>query len=186
MTDRSTDESPSRRSYHVLSRSARCTALALPLLSAALLAGCDHVGIPERPRTAYAPEFEGMWEHPRRGSGLEDGGYLWEGTLIIEDSCVLVIEDESQERIMVLLPRLTPRYRPSDSRQTDTDIGGPEYAIAWLPTLYDEKSQSLWVGADERVTVGDRVALVGFSSGDHIEKCNADWSFRAERIERWP
>lgn len=165
---------------------AKCTTLVLPLLTATLLTGCDHVGIPERPSTAYAPEFEGMWEHPRRGSGLVEGGYLWEGTLVIEDSCALVIEGGSQERIMLLLPRLTPRYRPSEARQPDAALRGPEYAIAWLPTLYDEESQSLWVGDGERVTVGDRVSLGGFSSGEHKEKCDADWSFRADSIERWP
>lgn len=167
-------------------RLAKCITLVLPLLSATLMTGCDHVGIPERPSTAYAAEFEGMWDPPRRGTGLEEGGYLREGTLAIQDSCVLIIEGGSKERIMVLLPRLMPRYRPSESRQPDAASSGPEYAIAWLPTLYDEESQSLWVGDGERVTVGDRVALVGFSSRKHIERCDADWSFRADHIERWP
>lgn len=171
---------------HLWRRLVRYTTLAVILLSSPLLAACDHVGLPERPSTAYAPEFEGMWDPPRRGSSLEEGGYLWEGTLAIEDSCVLVIEGGSQERIMVLLPRLTPRYRPAESRQPGADLRGPEYAIAWLPTLYDEDSQSLWVGNGERVTDGDRVSLGGFSSGAHIEKCDADWSFRADSIERWP
>ncbi|MXX44196.1 MAG: hypothetical protein F4Z53_14225 [Acidimicrobiales bacterium] len=109
-----------------------------------------------------------------------------EGTLAIEGSCVLVIEGGTQERIMLLLPRLTPRYRPSDARRADAASRGPEYAIAWLPTLYDEESQSLWVGAGEAVSVGGRVTVSGFSSRDHFEKCDADWSFRANSIERWP
>ncbi|MXV88660.1 MAG: hypothetical protein F4117_15730 [Acidimicrobiales bacterium] len=167
-------------------RLARYTALALLLSSSPLLAACDHVGIPERPSTAYAPDFEGMWDHPRRGSGLIHDGYLREGELIIEDSCVLIIEGGSQERIMLLLPRLKPRYGPSASRQADDEIAGLEHAIAWLPTLYDEESQSLWVGAGEAVSVGGRVTVSGFSSRDHFEKCDADWSFRANSIERWP
>lgn len=127
-----------------------------------------------------------MWERPKRGSGLVHGGYVREGTLAIEGSCVLVIEGGTQERIMLLLPRLTPRYRPSDARRADAASRGPEYAIAWLPTLYDEESQSLWVGAGEAVSVGGRVTVSGFSSRDHFEKCDADWSFRANSIERWP
>ena len=164
----------------------RCATLVLLILSSLVLAGCGRVGIPERPRTAYAPEFEGMWEHPRRGSPLVEDGYVREGTLAIEGSCVLIVEGGSQERLMLLLPRLLPLYRPPASDNRDIQAGGPEYAAAWLPTLHDEESQSLWVGSGERARAGDRVSVSGFSSGDHVEKCNADWSFRADHIEQWP
>lgn len=159
---------------------------ALVTVASLVLAGCGHIGVPERPGSAYAPDFEGMWEHPRRGSSVVEGGYVREGTLAIEGSCVLIIEDASQERLMLLLPRLLPFYRPPASGSRDAQARGPDYAAAWLPTLYDDESQSLWVGSGERVRAGDRVSVSGFSSGEHVEKCNADWSYRADHIEQWP
>ncbi len=167
---------------------AACSTLAL-LIAGTLLAGCDHVGIPdipERPYTAFAPEFKGMWDYPLRSSGLIEGLILRDGILRVEGSCVLVIEGGSSERIMLLLPRLDPIFRPSASRRADEEIRGTEYAIAWLPTMYDEDSQSLWVGTSERVRVGDHVVITGWSVDDHREECDADWSWRVDYIEQWP
>ncbi len=185
---RKTTEASTRR--RVL---ARCVVAALLLLGSLLLTACDHVGIPERPRTAYALEFEGMWDAPRRGSRhVEVDGYGPIGTLVIEDSCVLIIEDVSHERIIVLLPQLLPRYRPAVPFQTDEGMrlrskySRREYAIAWLPTLFDEESQSLWVGTSERITTDGQVSLGNSSSEEHVKKCDADRSFRADHIERWP
>ena len=175
------------RSPRTATAGAACAALAL-LVAGALLAGCDHVGvgIPERPATAFAPEFKGMWEYPLRSSGLVEGVSMEEGILTVEGSCVLVIQGGSDERVMLLLPRLEPRFRPSASRQTDQKVRGTEYAIAWLPTMYDEDSQSLWLGTGERVRVGDRVVISGWSDGEHREECDADWSWRVDYIEQWP
>ncbi len=180
-------ERPTRRA----AAGATCTALAL-VIAGTLLAGCDHVGvrIPERPSAAFAPEFKGMWDYQRLGDFSATSDSLLAGILAIEGECALVIDAESpyeyERRTMLLLPRLMPRFRPSTSRYTDEDVRGLEHAIAWLPTLYDDDSQSLWVGAGERVAIGDRVSLSGWPTDEQREECDADWSWHAMHIEQWP
>ncbi len=149
-----------------------------------------------------------MWQHPRRGTYGFAHTMGLEGRLVIEGNCVLVIDDSGLEqpgrRTMLLLPDLVPHFRTPPLHRSDDHGRGFEHAIAWLPTLYDEESQSLWVGRSDRIKVGDKV-VASFANpidtsdtSQDSEKmpepwppheqydCDADDSWLTDYIEHWP
>ena len=123
-------------------------------------------------------EFAGMWDYPRVGQWEYSNSQL-EGILAIEGDCVLVIESDTEQRVLVSLPRSLPEFEPGQRP------AGIEDAENWLPTVYEHATNSLWVGESGPVHVGDHVSAAGYPidrdwfNGD----CAADSYWRVGSLE---
>ena len=112
----------------------------MTLKRCALLFPTDHWGQSGCHPTVSDP-LAGLWNYDE---DAPSPGYLWEGTLLIEEPCVYVIDDgpidmsleqQSKSRTFIELPRDQTRY--------------------------DLDSQSIWVHSQGPMTNGDQVELIG-------------------------
>ena len=108
---------------------------------------------------AVSDSLAGLWNYDE---GAPSPGYPWEGTLLIEEPCVYVIDNG---------PVDTPPEQPSKSR-----------IFIKLPreqTRYDFNSQSIWVHGQGPMTNGDQVELIGvgrsLDPSDYTDYGNWSW-----------